>query len=247
MPEITSYPTGKPCWADVTVPDVDAGARFYTDLFGWIAEKAPEPEAGGHTMFRKNGKAVAAASPPMPGTEGVPPHWTVYLASDDADATAAKIRDAGGRVLMDPFDVMDAGRMAVAVDPADSLSGPAGQALRAARTAFPRRAVEVRETHQPLADVASGRARLGVTTADAFFTVRDDRAMPAAGAEALGAARHAARHRPTDPAELAYGLVHAALNYTTIGRVVMAEELRYRLANDREYHLPRSRRDGPRH
>jgi len=72
-------------------------------------------------------------------------------------------------------------------------------------------------------------------------------ALWAAGAEALGAARHAARHRPTDPAELAYGLVHAALNYTTIGRVVMAEELRYRLANDREYHLPRSRRDGPRH
>ena len=112
MPEITSYPTGKPCWADVTVPDVDAGARFYTDLFGWIAEKASEPEAGGYTMFRKDGKVVAAASPPAPGTEGVPPHWTVYLATDDADATAAKIRDAGGQVLMDPFDVMDAGRMA---------------------------------------------------------------------------------------------------------------------------------------
>ena len=72
-------------------------------------------------------------------------------------------------------------------------------------------------------------------------------ALWAGAARALGASRHAARHRPTDAAELAYGLVHAALNYTTIGRVVMAEELRYRLANDREYHLPRSRRDGPRH
>lgn len=63
----------------------------------------------------------------------------------------------------------------------------------------------------------------------------------------LGAARHAARIRPFDSRELAHGLVHAAFNYTTIGRVLMAEELRYELANDREYHVPRSRRDELRH
>jgi predicted enzyme related to lactoylglutathione lyase len=123
MPEITSYETGKPCWADVTVPDVDAGAEFYSKLFGWMAEKAPQPEAGGYTMFSKGGKNVAAASPPTPGSEGIPPHWTVYLASDDADATAGKIRDAGGQVLMDPFDVFDSGRMTIAVDPTGAAFG----------------------------------------------------------------------------------------------------------------------------
>jgi uncharacterized protein len=123
MPEITSYETGKPCWADVTVPDVDAGAEFYSALFGWTADKAPQPEAGGYTMFSKDGKYVAAASPPAPGTEGIPPHWTVYLASDDADATAGKIRDAGGQVLMDPFDVFDSGRMTIAVDPTGAAFG----------------------------------------------------------------------------------------------------------------------------
>jgi predicted enzyme related to lactoylglutathione lyase len=123
MPEITSYETGKPCWADVTVPDVDAGAAFYSELFGWTADKAPQPEAGGYTMFSKDGKYVAAASPPAPGTEGIPPHWTVYLASDDADATAGKIRDAGGQVLMDPFDVFDSGRMTIAVDPTGAAFG----------------------------------------------------------------------------------------------------------------------------
>jgi uncharacterized protein len=123
MPEITSYDPGKPCWADVTVPDVDEGAAFYSELFGWTADKAPQPEAGGYTMFSKNGKYVAAASPPMPGTEGIPPHWTVYLASDDADATAGKIRDAGGQVMMDPFDVFDSGRMTIAVDPTGAAFG----------------------------------------------------------------------------------------------------------------------------
>ena len=123
MPEVTSYATGKPCWADVTVPDVDAGAAFYSELFGWTADKAPQPGAGGYTMFSKDGKYVAAASPPAPGTEGIPPHWTVYLASDDADATAGKIRDAGGQVLMDPFDVFDSGRMTIAVDPTGAAFG----------------------------------------------------------------------------------------------------------------------------
>ena len=66
MPEITSYEPGKPCWADVTVPDVDAGAAFYSELFGWTADKAPQPEAGGYTMFSKDGKYTAAASPALP-------------------------------------------------------------------------------------------------------------------------------------------------------------------------------------
>ncbi len=64
---------------------------------------------------------------------------------------------------------------------------------------------------------------------------------------ALGAHRFASRYRATDAAELSYGLVHAGFNYTTINRVLEAEELRYRTANDREYYLPRSRRDADRH
>ena len=93
----------------------------------------------------------------------------------------------------------------IAVDAADSSSGPAGQALRATRTAFPKRAVEVRQTHEPLAEVASGRARLGVTTADAFFMLRGDRAVPVGGAEALGVLGYKLAHvitRRDGPASL---------------------------------------------
>ena len=55
--------------------------------------------------------------------EGIPSHWTTYIASDDVDDTAAKIRDAGGTVLMDPFDVFDAGRMTIAQDPTGATFG----------------------------------------------------------------------------------------------------------------------------
>ena len=121
MPEVTSYETGQPCWTDVTSPDVDAAARFYSDLFGWDAAKDPRPEAGGYTMFQRNGAFVAAASPPP--QEGMPPHWTVYLAADDVDGLADRIREAGGTVMMDPFDVFDAGRMTVAADPSGAVFG----------------------------------------------------------------------------------------------------------------------------
>lgn len=121
MADVTSYATGQPCWADVTSPDVDAAARFYSSLFGWEPAKDPRPEAGGYTMFSRNGKYVAAASPPP--EDGIPPHWSVYLAADDVDAVAARVRDAGGTVMMKPFDVLDAGRMTLAADPAGAVFG----------------------------------------------------------------------------------------------------------------------------
>ena len=120
MPEVSSYTTGQPSWADVTSQDVDAAASFYSELFGWEAAKDPRPEAGGYTMFSRDGKYVAAATPPQ---DGVPPHWSVYLAADDVDGIAARIRDAGGNVMVEPFDVFDAGRMTVASDPAGATFG----------------------------------------------------------------------------------------------------------------------------
>ncbi len=72
-------------------------------------------------MFTLDGKNVAAGSPPM--GEAAASYWTTYIASDDVDATAEKIRAAGGTVLMDPFDVFDAGRMTIATDPTGATFG----------------------------------------------------------------------------------------------------------------------------
>ena len=121
MAEFTSYAHGTPCWVDVTSPELDKSIEFYTGLFGWEAEPMPSPEAGGYTMFMLNGKNVAAGSPPQ--QEGMPSYWTTYLASDDVDDTATKIRDAGGTVMMDPFDVFGSGRMTVAQDPTGAVFG----------------------------------------------------------------------------------------------------------------------------
>jgi len=120
--EFSSYAHGTPCWVDVTSDDMAATNAFYGGLFGWSGDDLGA-EAGGYTMYTLRGKRVAAGSPPPPGGEGVPPQWTTYLASDDADETASRIRDAGGTVLTEPFDVFDSGRMLIASDPTGATFG----------------------------------------------------------------------------------------------------------------------------
>jgi len=115
------YIPGVPCWIDTTQPDPDAAAAFYGGLFGWELEDAMPPEAPGrYLMARLGGRDVAAVSSQM---EGAPPvaTWNTYVWVADADATAEKVRAAGGTVLSEPFDVMEAGRMAVLADPSGAV------------------------------------------------------------------------------------------------------------------------------
>src|SRR5947209_4942580 len=111
MPERDGYIPGVPCWIDTSQPDPKAAAAFYEGLFGWEVEDVMPPEApASYFMARIRGGDVAAISS-MP--EGGPPHavWNTYIWVDSADETAAKVREAGGTLFMEPFDVMDAGRM----------------------------------------------------------------------------------------------------------------------------------------
>ena len=121
MGERNGFPAGTPCWVDVTTTDLEGTKAFYATLFGWEAATDPSPEAGGYTTFRLRGKDVAAASPsPQPDART---GWKTYITSDLVDATAAKITEAGGSVLAEPFDVLDAGRMAFAGDPTGGVFG----------------------------------------------------------------------------------------------------------------------------
>jgi uncharacterized protein len=113
--QMTEYAPGVPMWVDVSSPDLGKTNAFYSGLFGWDAQQVPDPEAGGYTMYFLDGKMVAAAGPTFGPDQH--PAWATYVKSEDADATAQAVKDAGGQVLMGPMDVMGQGRMAVLVDP----------------------------------------------------------------------------------------------------------------------------------
>jgi predicted enzyme related to lactoylglutathione lyase len=111
------YPAGVPCWVDTNQPNPSEAAVFYGALFGWETEDAMPPDAGSHYyMARIDGRAAAAISSQPPGA---PPQatWNTYIRVESADDTAAQVREAGGQVLVEPFDVFDSGRMSVCADP----------------------------------------------------------------------------------------------------------------------------------
>lgn len=123
MPTIEKHTPGSPCWFELSTNNQDAAKAFYSNLFGWaIADNPMGPDAV-YTIFKIGGQDAAACCTLQPeqAAHGVPPNWAVYIAVDNADATAAKITNAGGAVVMPPFDVMDLGRMAVVSDPAGAV------------------------------------------------------------------------------------------------------------------------------
>lgn len=120
---MASRPEGTPVWTDAMFTDLDGAKEFYGDVLGWTFGEASS-EFGNYTQALKNGKAVAAVVPPMPGQDGEPQSaWCLYFASPDVAATAEKIKGAGGTLLMEPMQVGDFGSMCLAQDPTGTVFG----------------------------------------------------------------------------------------------------------------------------
>jgi uncharacterized protein len=115
-----TYAPGTPLWIDLGSPDVEASARFYTGLFGWQSEDMGE-QMGHYTMFRQDGKSVAAVAPLMSPQQ--PTVWSTYISTTNAEDTARKVTEAGGQVIAPPMQVMEEGTMAVFVDPTGAAFG----------------------------------------------------------------------------------------------------------------------------
>src|SRR3954447_3540518 len=92
---MTAPVPGVPNWVDLATADLDDAKRFYTALFGWEVEVSGD-EYGGYTTFPLNGLAVAGAGPLYGGAQ--PTAWSTYIATADADAVAARVDAAGGKV-----------------------------------------------------------------------------------------------------------------------------------------------------
>jgi predicted enzyme related to lactoylglutathione lyase len=116
MIERDGYPAGVPCWVDTGQPDAGAAAEFYGGLFGWeFEDRTPAGSPLRYLVGQLHGLDVAAIGS-LPEDAG-DATWNTYVWVDDAEASAAAIEAAGGSVLIEPFDVSDAGRMAAFADP----------------------------------------------------------------------------------------------------------------------------------
>jgi len=120
MPLRDDAPIGAPCWVDLFTSDPERAQAFYNELFGWTCETAG-PEYGGYFNFSKDGVQVAGG---MRNDEaGTPDHWSVYLASANAEATVESASSRGSTVIVPAMPVGELGSMAVVTDPAGDAIG----------------------------------------------------------------------------------------------------------------------------
>jgi|SRR5882672_8273455 len=117
MPTRTSYEHGTFSWVELATTDSGAAKQFYGALFGWTFDDTPAGPGMTYTMCKLGPQPAAALYTMGDQMKGVPPHWASYITVEDVDATAKKAAANGGKVVKEPFDVMDVGRMAVIQDP----------------------------------------------------------------------------------------------------------------------------------
>ncbi len=108
---MTQHIDGKFVWFELVTSDVGAAKGFYGELLGWTTEGMP---GGEYTIVNNAGVGQAGITEPRMGE---PAHWHSYVSVPDVDAAAKRAVKAGGKVLVEPFDVPTVGRMAAIQDP----------------------------------------------------------------------------------------------------------------------------------
>ncbi len=109
-------PAGAPTWVDLMATDIEAARRFYHAVFGWGYDIGG-PEFGGYTTARLGDRMTGGMTPMQPDGPPMPPAWSLYFASDNVQADAARVAGLGGKVLFPPMVVGEFGSMAVCTDP----------------------------------------------------------------------------------------------------------------------------------
>lgn len=109
-------------WRELHAESVEEAQSFYSALFGWDVDEQDMGEMGNYTIFKQGEKMVAGVmKKPNPQA---PPHWLDYIYTEDLDDTLNAIREAGGEVLMEAFEITDMGHAAIAADPTGAVFAP---------------------------------------------------------------------------------------------------------------------------
>jgi predicted enzyme related to lactoylglutathione lyase len=111
---------GAPCWNELVTTDPDCAGTFYGALLEWQCESHPMGTSS-YTYCRRGESLIGGMRLIDPADEPVMPHWLLYFAVEDCEASAAKAASLGGRVLLPPTDAPEVGRFAVLQDPQEAV------------------------------------------------------------------------------------------------------------------------------
>lgn len=115
---------GRVHWLDLASVNAGRAMRFYEGMFGWKARRC---RANGGEIFRftRGGKDIASLYQlrSQQIDNGVPSHWTPYIAVSSVDDSASRAEALGGQVVVKPFYVHGMARVGLIDDPASGLFG----------------------------------------------------------------------------------------------------------------------------
>ncbi len=117
---------GKVLWNELNTRDVEGAKAYYTAVCGWTFDTMPVAGGGGDYTVGKLGDDMVGGIfdiTGMPGLDNVPAHWLTYIGVDDVDAGSAATKSAGGKVIREPFDIPNVGRIAIVEDPTGAVFG----------------------------------------------------------------------------------------------------------------------------
>ena len=103
---------------ELITSDLESAKKFYGELFGWEFRET-ETIYGNPYLVAMIGDKVVAGMMLREGNmpDDVPLHWDKYVTVDDVDASARKVEELGGKVILPPTDISGVGRFCVIFDP----------------------------------------------------------------------------------------------------------------------------------
>lgn len=106
---------GSVCWSELATRDVASAKGFYGGLFGW---QVKESQDGMYNEIHNHGQGIGGILP-MTGDQwqGVPSHWSIYVAVENCAQTVEKAQGLGGKVIMPPTEIPHVGTFSVLSDP----------------------------------------------------------------------------------------------------------------------------------
>ncbi len=119
MSDRDGFQPGVPCWVETWQDDGEAAAAYYGRIFGWESGQPLSRDDGGSFRICKlRGRDVAAIGSPIPDPAPPVPTWTTFIQVESAEETAARAKEAGGSVIVEPMASLEAGSIAIVADPA---------------------------------------------------------------------------------------------------------------------------------
>jgi len=106
---------GRFIWHELVTTDPEAAAAFYSKVVPWKTQDSGMPS---YTLWMAGKVQIGGLTGlPEDAEAGTPPHWIVYVATADVDATVAQAERLGGKVVKGATDIPNMGRFAVLTDP----------------------------------------------------------------------------------------------------------------------------------